>query len=330
MRSIACDPAPSSPAAPTWPPPWTRPSSAVAVDPQEHAQGRAIVIFSDGEDHAQRWSSRLERLRQQDIVVHAVSIGDVQVGHPVPTGKADQPLTFQGQTVLSKRSDTDLEAIARGTGGTIVKLGLACRRSRLALRIQDRAAWPAASIRRRDSPARPSASRSFCSRPSQCSSSAVCPPDEAGIGAGAGVEARTGLGRCVAPGPPPYSSRLSWRPAPFNSRRKPPRNQPRRQWPREGTCTTRNGFEEALKSFETAIARAPQSAIAQYNAAAALFQLHRYAEARERYLEARLRASPILRIKIDYALGNTALALGELAAAIKSYDDCLSTTAGGA
>jgi Ca-activated chloride channel homolog len=98
---------------------------AVAVDPQEHAQGRAVVIFSDGEDHADRWSSRLERLRQQDIVVHAVSIGDVQDGHPVPTGKPDQPLTFQGKTVLSKRSDTALEAIARGTGGTIVKLGLA-------------------------------------------------------------------------------------------------------------------------------------------------------------------------------------------------------------
>ena len=98
---------------------------AVAVDPQEHAQGRAIVIFSDGEDHADRWSSRMERLRQQDIVVHAVSIGDAQEGHPVPTGKAAEPLTFQGETVLSKRSDTALEAIARGTGGTIVKLGLA-------------------------------------------------------------------------------------------------------------------------------------------------------------------------------------------------------------
>ena len=48
----------------------------VGVDRQEHAQGRAIVIFSDGEDHADRWRSRIERLRQQDIVVHAVSIGD--------------------------------------------------------------------------------------------------------------------------------------------------------------------------------------------------------------------------------------------------------------
>ena len=98
---------------------------AVAVDPQEHAQGRAIVIFSDGEDHADRWSSRLERLRQQDIVVHAVSIGDDREGHTVPVGKADEPLKYRGETVLSKRSDARLEAIARATGGTIVKLGLA-------------------------------------------------------------------------------------------------------------------------------------------------------------------------------------------------------------
>ena len=67
----------------------------------------------------------MERLRQQDIVVHAVSIGDAEKGHPVPADKTAEPLTFRGEKVLSKRSDTSLEAIARGTGGTIVKLGLA-------------------------------------------------------------------------------------------------------------------------------------------------------------------------------------------------------------
>ena len=97
---------------------------AVAVDPQEHAQGRAVVIFSDGEDHADRWRSRLERLRDQDIVVHAVSIGDVKEGHPVPSGKTAEPLIFEGKEVLSMRSDAALEAIAQATAGTIVKLGL--------------------------------------------------------------------------------------------------------------------------------------------------------------------------------------------------------------
>ena len=60
------------------------------------------------------------------------------------------------------------------------------------------------------------------------------------------------------------------------------------------------------------------------------FQLGRYAEARQRYLEARQRADGSLRTKIDYALGNTALALGDIPGAIRSYDDCLASTAGGA
>ena len=70
---------------------------AVAINQQEHAQGQAIVIFSDGEDHAQRWRSRLEKLRQHDIVVHAVSIGDATEGHLVPTGK------FGPATRISRR-----------------------------------------------------------------------------------------------------------------------------------------------------------------------------------------------------------------------------------
>ena len=88
-------------------------------------------------------------------------------------------------------------------------------------------------------------------------------------------------------------------------------------------------YEDALHSFETAIKRAPDSAVARFNAAAALFMLKRHAQAMERYREARLRAGTILRMKIDYALGNTALALGEATAAIKHYDDCLNSTARG-
>ena len=43
-----------------------------AIDPQEHAQGQAIVVFSDGEDLAERWRPRLERL--EDRTVPAISI----------------------------------------------------------------------------------------------------------------------------------------------------------------------------------------------------------------------------------------------------------------
>ena len=49
--------------------------------------------------------------------------------------------------------------------------------------------------------------------------------------------------------------------------------------------------------------------------------------ARQRYLEARERAGSFLRTKIDYALGNTALAEGDIPGAIRSYDECVASTA---
>jgi Ca-activated chloride channel family protein len=96
-----------------------------ALGPERHAEGRAIVVFSDGEDHAEAWSSRLDRLREEDIVVHAVAIGDLDHGHPVPDGKSAEPLRYHGEQVLSQRKDLALESVARRTDGSIVKLGLA-------------------------------------------------------------------------------------------------------------------------------------------------------------------------------------------------------------
>ena len=50
----------------------------------------------------------------------------------------------------------------------------------------------------------------------------------------------------------------------------------------------------------------------RYDAAATLFQMERYAEAADAYALARQTAGAALRTKIDYALGNTALALGDV------------------
>jgi tetratricopeptide (TPR) repeat protein len=88
-------------------------------------------------------------------------------------------------------------------------------------------------------------------------------------------------------------------------------------------------LEEALSAFESAISLVPRSAIPGYDAAATLFQLGHYERAQERYLEARRLADPSLRTKIDFALGNTCLALGDIAGAIAAYDQCLSSTARG-
>jgi Ca-activated chloride channel family protein len=89
-------------------------------------------------------------------------------------------------------------------------------------------------------------------------------------------------------------------------------------------------LEEALAAFEAAERAAPAAAVPRYDAAAVLFRLGRYDEARERYTDARTRADAALQTKIDYALGNTSLALGDVPGAIAAYDACIASTARGA
>jgi Ca-activated chloride channel family protein len=89
-------------------------------------------------------------------------------------------------------------------------------------------------------------------------------------------------------------------------------------------------WDAALTAFDQAILRAPAAAVPRYNAAAVLFRLGRFEDARRRYLESRQRADASLRTKIDYALGNTALALSDIPRAISSYDDCIASTSPGA
>ncbi len=303
-----------------------------AFGPEEHAEGRAIVILSDGEDHINRWSSRLDRLRQEDIVVHAVAIGDADQGHPVPDGKSARPLLYHGEPVLSRRADSALETIAVRTGGSIVRLGLAsgdlgtlyqtkiepaARRRRESTRLADRAErFPLFLI----------AALSFLI--------AGCWPARRGwgwpwtwhwywhwgwrrsmrkLGAASVLITLAGLATGAGDTPALIGSESAASAV------------------EEGQTAYRLGrWDQALAAFETAIQRAPALAVPRYNAAATLFQLARYDEARQRYLQARERASSFLRTKIDYALGNTALAEGDIPGAIRSYDECVGSTARGA
>jgi Ca-activated chloride channel family protein len=300
-----------------------------ALGPEEHAEGRAIVVFSDGEDHLDRWGSRLDRLRQEDIVVHAIAIGDPEERHPVPDGKAAQPMIYRGEPVLSRRIDSALETIALETDGSLIRLGLAssdlgklyqgkiepaARRRREFTRLADRAErFPLFLI----------SAVSFLI--------AGCWPATRGWnwpwtwywhwswrrslrkpGIPATVMALVCLALVAGDAPAPAQSETA---AQAISR---------------GQAAYRLGrWEEALAAFETAVERAPSSAVPFYDAAAALFQLGRHEEARQRYLEARERADDPLRTKIDYALGNTALAAGDIPAAIHAYDECVASTAPG-
>ena len=301
-----------------------------ALGPEQHAEGRAIVVFSDGEDHASTWSARLDRLRQEDIVVHAVAIGDLDQGHPVPDGKTAVPVQYRGEQVLSRRIDQTLESVARRTDGSIVKLGLASGDLGTLYRTKIE---PAARRRRESSRLADPAERfPLLLIAALTSLMAGCWPARRGwswpwnwywnwswrrsiakAGAAILVVALTGLATGAGDG----SARIESASA-------------SKAVARGKSAYDSEQWEQALAEFSTAIALAPASAVPRYNAGASLYQLGRYGEAHQRYLEARERADVYLQTKIDYALGNIALVEGDIPGAIRSYDECLASTARGA
>ena len=283
-----------------------------AFDEQDHAEGRSIVIFSDGEDQRGVWQNALRRAQAEAVIVHAVAIGDAETGATVPThsGTADgsEPLRYKGEIVISKRVDRPLETIATATGGAMLKLGLVT--SDLGTLYRERIEPEARSRREANAPgeraerfevflltglvlflvalwpkrARWRARRAWVAGPALALGA---------LGAGTDANSPSAL---VAAGRTAYEA---------------------------------GRYEEAAARFGQAIDRAPGDPVPRFDAASALFQLQHYAEAADRYAEARELAGAALRTKIDYALGNTAAALGMLAEAIQHYDDCIASTAVG-
>jgi Ca-activated chloride channel homolog len=279
-----------------------------AFDDEEHAEGRTIVVFSDGEDHVGSWASAVDRLRAGGIIVHSVAIGDPDRGHPVPSGRPKASAKGLDPAAETRRSDVAFEAMSKATGGALVPLGLAsadlgalfrdrieptARRRRDLLRVAERverfpafllpaigfgltACWPGLARRR--------------GRRLAYSALAVA---LLAIGAGPPAETAAGL---VARGQRAYAS---------------------------------GQFAEALEAFDRAIELEPEAAVPRFDAASALFQLRRFPEAITRYEEARSQGDAALSIKVDYALGNAQLALGDVAEALARYDACLATTLGG-
>jgi len=282
-----------------------------AFDDEEHAEGRTIVVFSDGEDHVGSWTSEVDRLKAERIIVHAVAIGDPSRGHPIPTVRSDSKPRTSEPPVETRRSDVALEAIAKATSGALVPLGLAS--TDLGALFRDRIEPTARRIR--DDLRVPERAERF--------------PSFLLLAIGFGLTACwPGLAR--RPG-----RRLAWAMlavALFSVGASPPSKPVAKaaDWVAQGQRAYEAGrFADALEAFEKAIDSAPGTAVPRYNAASALYQLRRYPEAIRRYEEARSRGDATLSIKIDYAMGNTLLAMGDLTEAVARYDACLATTLGG-
>ena len=84
-------------------------------------RGSAVVLFSDGEDHAGELDPVLDELEQNGVAVYSIGCGTAR-GAPIPLRDADGVLTGykkdrQGKVVTSRLSENVLEDVALQTGG---------------------------------------------------------------------------------------------------------------------------------------------------------------------------------------------------------------------
>jgi len=84
-------------------------------------RGKAIVLFSDGEDHEGELGPVLDELARNNVLVYAVGCGSTR-GAPIPLKDSSGKLTGykknrEGQVVTSRLSEESLEKIALESGG---------------------------------------------------------------------------------------------------------------------------------------------------------------------------------------------------------------------
>lgn len=268
--------------------------------------GRVIVALTDGEDHGGSWRDAIAEAERAGVVIDAVAIGDAEKGHPVPVLNAAgerSELTFEGTPVRTRRDDSALLEAARATGGVLIKLGLNPP--------DDLPALVEPSLVNR-LPKSESGSRERVERDERFGwfVAAALVVGLIGSGPGRGPRALVLIAAtaCVS-GPGWAGPEATSHPA-VVSRDRP--------------------SSAELDRWLNVIAEHPTAAVPNFNAAAALFQLGRYQEALKHYAAARDHADARLRATIDFALGNTAFALGDHAGALRHYDDCLASKVIGA
>lgn len=107
----------------TLPQPGTALATALATAdqlfPADRDTHRAIVLLSDGEDHAGELERTADRLREHGIVVHAVGVG-TRSGGPLPLpGRPSREYKQHpnGEVVVSRLEEGTLRKLAELTGG---------------------------------------------------------------------------------------------------------------------------------------------------------------------------------------------------------------------
>ncbi|MDX1386944.1 MAG: VWA domain-containing protein [bacterium] len=86
----------------------------------EGKEGRAIMIFTDGEDHSQKMKEMEEKLKAEGVKLFVLGIGTPE-GAPVPEPGGGFKTDSRGKTVISKLGEDFLKNLALETGGAYAR-----------------------------------------------------------------------------------------------------------------------------------------------------------------------------------------------------------------
>ncbi len=78
---------------------------------------KAIILISDGEDHDEKAEDAVKELQDNGVVVYTIGIGSPEGAPIFDPGSNDFKKDENGNTVVSKLNEKDLQSIAAQTGG---------------------------------------------------------------------------------------------------------------------------------------------------------------------------------------------------------------------
>lgn len=84
------------------------------------AEGRAVILITDGEDTEGDVSSAAESAAKAGVRIFAIGVGRSE-GAPIPQARGGFRRDAKGEMVLSRLDEASLSAIARATGGDVVR-----------------------------------------------------------------------------------------------------------------------------------------------------------------------------------------------------------------
>lgn len=83
---------------------------------------RVLVVLSDGEDHGGGVEDRIARLKESGVVVHSLGVGTLEGARIQLPGSNAFKRDAEGNLVTTRLHEEVLEGLARGTGGSYLRV----------------------------------------------------------------------------------------------------------------------------------------------------------------------------------------------------------------